>query len=286
MTGYSDSPPRVTFRPIKVDRYARDYLWRHGRRWLLMSATIISAEQMALDLGLERGEWKVVVVPSTFPPHRRPVVYRGVADMAQRNQGVAVPDMGLAVNRIISDFPDDRILIHTVSYRLADALMNRVKGEAQGRLVTYHTAKERRAALELFKEQERSVAIVPSWDRGVDLPDDLCRVIVVAKIPFPYLGDQQISKRLYSPGGKGWYSMQTARTLVQMTGRGMRHEDDWCITFVLDEQFKTNVWSRSKRMLPSWWRDSIRWDGKPPREWEEIAGNNRNQESDRKEQDG
>ena len=42
----------VEFKPISVAPYGNQYLWRHGKRWLLMSATVISAEDMAMSLGI------------------------------------------------------------------------------------------------------------------------------------------------------------------------------------------------------------------------------------------
>lgn len=48
--GYKEN--NVVFKPIVVAPYAREYLWRHGKRWLLMSATIISEMEMARSLGL------------------------------------------------------------------------------------------------------------------------------------------------------------------------------------------------------------------------------------------
>ena len=50
-TGYGSG--NLQFKPIKVDRYAKEYLWQHGLRFLLMSATIISTQEMADSLGLE-----------------------------------------------------------------------------------------------------------------------------------------------------------------------------------------------------------------------------------------
>lgn len=49
-TGYDKGI--VQFKPVRVARYGTKYLWRHVPRWLLMSATVISADQMADDLGL------------------------------------------------------------------------------------------------------------------------------------------------------------------------------------------------------------------------------------------
>lgn len=48
--GYRDN--HVVFKPITVSPYAQDYLWKHGERWLLMSATVISTVEMAMSLGL------------------------------------------------------------------------------------------------------------------------------------------------------------------------------------------------------------------------------------------
>ncbi|MDI6813903.1 MAG: DEAD/DEAH box helicase family protein, partial [Desulfitobacteriaceae bacterium] len=44
-TGYEEG--NVIFKPIQVNEYARKKLWDHGEKFLLMSATIISLEQLA-----------------------------------------------------------------------------------------------------------------------------------------------------------------------------------------------------------------------------------------------
>ena len=51
--------------------------------------------------------------------------------------------------------------------------------------------------------------------------------------------------------------MQTVRSLVQMTGRAMRHEDDTCEIYIIDAQFMENVWKKSKHLLPEWWKEAI-----------------------------
>lgn len=50
-TGYRDN--HVQFRPVRVDRFAKKYLWDSGKRFLLMSATVISTTEMADSLGIE-----------------------------------------------------------------------------------------------------------------------------------------------------------------------------------------------------------------------------------------
>lgn len=42
----------IEFKPVRVDKIAQSKLWRHGSRFLLMSATMISFASMAENLGL------------------------------------------------------------------------------------------------------------------------------------------------------------------------------------------------------------------------------------------
>lgn len=53
-TGYRQG--HVEFKPIKIDRFAPTVLWQHGLRFLLMSATLISTEELADSLGLNYEE--------------------------------------------------------------------------------------------------------------------------------------------------------------------------------------------------------------------------------------
>lgn len=250
------NPRALVMKPVKVDRFMDRLVWDHGSRFLLMSATVISAEQMVRDLGW-RGKWGSVTVPMTFPVENRRIIARGNIDMAAKNKDTAWPQMAMAVNRVLSDHPHDNVLVHTVSYELAAFLYEKVhllhhKG------YTYRNRTERADVLEQFRGSNvPCVLYAPSMDRGVDLPDDLCRVQVVAKVPFPYLGDRQVSARMRLPGGQTWYAVETVRKLVQMTGRGVRSANDWCVTYILDAQFKKNVLARSRRFLPPWWREAV-----------------------------
>lgn len=255
-TGYDQD--QIIFKPVTVDKEAAKVLWHLGRQWLLMSATIISAQQMAEDLGLEDDEWALVEVESTFPKENRPIYVEPVANMTAKEATVEWPKAAKRLSQI-ADWHDERILVHTVSYKLADYLVDKVGKRA----ITYRSASEREQALDRFRESPNGILIAPSFERGIDLPYDQCRVVVVAKIPFPYLGDKQVSKRLYTRGGQGWYAMQTVRALVQMTGRAMRHADDQCEIYIIDRQFMSNIWKKSRRLLPEWWKDALVMGGSP-----------------------
>jgi Rad3-related DNA helicase len=123
-------------------------------------------------------------------------------------------------------------------------------------LITYGSSKEKEAALDRYKRTDSAVLFAPSMDRGVDLPDDLCRVQVIAKIPYPNLADKRIKARLYTPGGQAWYTMHTVRTIVQMAGRAVRHREDYAITYMFDKQFE-KIWGSNSKMFPRYFRDAV-----------------------------
>jgi len=261
MTGYEgdkDEYATIRFKPIHVAEFAHEYLWSRGNQFLLMSATLISPEQMAEDLGLRDDEWEVVHVNSTFPPENRPVIVKPVASMTMKSKDTAWPQMADAVTDIIDENPGVRILIHTVSYHLTSFLIEHIDSTTRNRdsIMSYTDAKMREGVLKRFLGRDDSVLLAPSFERGIDLPEEDCQVIVIAKVPYPYLGDKQINARMRAKGGQSWYAVQTIRSIVQMTGRGMRSRTDWCDTYILDAQFK-RLYRENKRLFPKWWREAL-----------------------------
>lgn len=271
----NDAGPLV-LKPVTVNDYGYGSLWRHGAKWLCMSATIISSDEMAESLGLNEvlgtevermdegmeGEpdhltYATVHVPMTFPLEHRRIVASNVGSMARKSLETTFPKLVDAVTEIIQRHPDDNVLVHTHSYKLNGGLADALREANLLRpILTYGRAKDRDVALSKFRQTPRSVLLAPSMDRGIDLAGDSCRVMLIVKVPFPYLGDKQVSARLHLPGGQTWYNVQTVRTIVQMTGRGVRSGSDWATTYILDGDFM-KFWSKGKTLLPDWWKESV-----------------------------
>jgi ATP-dependent DNA helicase DinG len=256
----SNPDPGLILKPVKVNQHGVRNLWRHGQQWLVMSATIISGDEMSQSLGVV-GDYATVEVPMTFPVENRPIILAPVADITYKNMANGILDLAHAIRVACEKHEGDRIMVHTVSYKLARDLEDELKrgvDRLSGRkIVTYTEGRGRERALEEYKRIPGAVMLAPSMARGIDLPDDLCRVQIIAKCPYPALGDKQIAARLHSPGGQLWYTVKTIRDIVQMTGRAVRHEDDWAVTYIFDQSFGKNLWSRWKRLFPEWWRESV-----------------------------
>ena len=239
--------------PVVVSQYGTKHLWRHGRRWLLMSGTIISSDEMADSLGLPL-DYATVAIPSPFPVENRRIILAPVANVTAKASDEDKARLALAIRRIVERHPG-RVLVHTVSYRLADELIRATNLDRPA--FTYRNANEKAKALAKYLRTPGAVMFAPSMDRGVDLKGDACECQIIAKCPFPYLGDKRISARLRLPNGQTWYTVKTIRDIVQMTGRGVRTPTDVCPTYILDQQFTRNIWARSKLLFPQYFREAV-----------------------------
>jgi Rad3-related DNA helicase len=246
------------FKPVWVRKYAQRALWRHARRALCMSGTILSGEYFARDIGLDPEQTTYSRLPCLFPVENRPIIYRPVANVVYGSKEVELPKLALGLQQVLDAHPDQKILVHSTSYPLRAFLMANLESD---RLIT-HESGNREAQLERFKASSRPLVMVsPSMDRGISLDGDLCRVVVIAKVPYASLGDPQVKRRMAGGNGDGqrWYSMNTISTIIQMSMRACRSSDDWCKTYILDRQFES-LYRKNIEVFPQWFKDAVRRD--------------------------
>ena len=242
---------RYSFKPTWIIEVAHRYFWDHAERWVVMSGT----PPLPRTLGLEPEEWEWIDVPSQFARERRPVYYLGVANLTNKTMAQEVEKIVQPIKEILAKYPNEKGLIHTVSYSLCQYVMS----FGYDRLITHGNGmKEKEHILAEFKKSKEPLVLVsPVMDRGIDLPYDLCRFVICVKVPYPDLSDKQTNNRLYgSRYGKTWYRGEAARSIVQMSMRGMRAVDDECSTWILDSQF-ANLYSKSHELFPDWWREAL-----------------------------
>ena len=114
-------------------------------------------------------------------------------------------------------------------------VINNIKEKYKKRLLYYNNTTEKREILEIFKNNTNSVLIGPSLFEGIDLPDDLCRFIIIMKVPYPCLGDELVQRKIEL--FPTWYNSQTSNYIIQGIGRGVRNKTDWSHTYILDGCF-------------------------------------------------
>ena len=256
---YTGDGRRVEFKPAFVGDYCKEAVWRHAKKWLLMSASVISSASMLRGLGWD-GRYTTVAVPSTFPIENRKVIVRPAGNMSRRSKDDDFGRLAGVVQGLVDEVPEQRVVVHTVSYSLAADLLGAMRLRDRP-VFSYRMAGDRATAISQFVRTAGGVLVAASADRGVDLPDELCRRQIIVKVPYPNMGDRMVRMRAYMGSeGRAWYASATVRSIVQMAGRGVRHKDDWCETYIVDSQFGDGVWSRSRHLFPSWFREAIVWE--------------------------
>lgn len=246
---------KYIFRPLWLtNELAEEFLWRHAKRWVLMSASFLPIHLEAKRLGIPLDEIDYKLLPSTFPVERRRVIVNSVADLVMKNMDVEVPKVIKEVKNILLKHPNERGLIHGVSYRLSKQIFD---GVADPRLLI-HDSSNRQMVVESFLSSEKNTVLIsPSLERGISLDYDKARFQIILKMPWLSLGDKIVAARVYSSKmGNEWFQASALLTVLQMCGRACRSDDDFSITYILDYQFK-KVLLQKPRYLPEWFREAI-----------------------------
>ncbi len=267
---------RLIFKPTWLSpELANKYLWNHSDSWTLVSATFPPIPVLAKQLGLDTDDIDFLELPSTFDPEKSPVHICPVADVTFKNMTVAIPDLIKAVQVILEKHKGQRGIIHCVSWKLCKDIMD---GVGSKRLIT-HTSENRNQVINEFlnmngRYKKDAVLCSPSIERGVDGKGDTTRFVIIVKCPFLNTSDKLVSSRIYSGEiGRLWYKSEALSTCEQMAGRGTRSSDDWCTTYILDEQVN-RIYTQHPSLFSDSFKDQISWT--PPEllsEWEEMFGN-------------
>jgi Rad3-related DNA helicase len=245
-------------KPLDASPYMR--ILRSGATVrIYMSAFPGDKEPFCRSLGLEPDEVAWLRMKSSFPVENRPVVMGLVGSMSRKNQAQTLPAMMRVIDKILTKHHDEKGVIHCHSYELGEKIHGYIAGGShRNRVLFPKKAEDRDVAVAQHYNPKNgpTVLISPSMTEGFDFKDDAARWQIIAKVPYPYLGDKQVLAK--KDQSQEWYSMQAVMMLVQATGRVCRSEDDWGVTYILDSDFK-QLWSSCGSMFPSWWKEAVVW---------------------------
>ena len=177
--------------------------------------------------------------------------------MSYANKAVDFPKIQQVVYRILSSeaYKDKHGMINTGSYENAKILFDNAPPEIRKRLCMYITSKDKADTIQKYKAVKNKVLIGPTLVEGVDLPDDLCRFIIIIKIPYPNISSKTVKAKMNI--FPLWYESTTSNTVIQNIGRGVRNEKDYCTTFILDGCF-TSLYRNTYEQYPVEIRNRIK----------------------------
>jgi len=246
---------KIKIEPLDVSNYFKD-IFDKGMISLLMSATILSKDNLCNSIGLKNDKVKFIKVEeSEFSIEHRPIYLMNVAWLNARTMNQSLPQISKVIDNLLSVHKNDKGIIHTTSYSQLQFIKNNISKENSSRLIESNPKIDRNEMiLKHFQSIKPTVLISPSMFLGVDLKDDLSRFQIIVKVPYPDLTDKRIS--VLKQRNPKWYEWNTILRLVQAYGRSVRNSEDYANTYILDSNI-SYILKNGKDMIPKWFSEAI-----------------------------
>jgi ATP-dependent DNA helicase DinG len=255
--------PQLVAKPLTARYHFPSYFLSPRYKVILMSATIGDTETFTKELGMIAGSWESRRVPSVWEAKVRPVL---IPDDCPKMNYKSTPQekthQALVIAREIKKYPADWCgVVHVSSKMMAKdlarmlsrfGLENRVWVPTEG-ISTEQVMKD---WIVRKKKVAGSIAVAWAWWEGVDLTEE--RICIVAKVPFPSLGDEYESERMHYDGS--FYLQRTAWDVEQGLGRSRRGEaEDYDINGERTQlvMIADGNWNRVKKYLSANLKESV-----------------------------
>ena len=244
---------KFIFKPIDISKYAKEYILDFADYIVFMSATIISHEGFSLTLGLPYDKIVSIKEESPFPVENKPIIFHPAGSMSYKSIDKTLPNLVKYVEAILDSHSSEKGIIHTHSTKISKYIFNNINKKYKNRLLIAFGADRDDVLKKHIKSRNKTVLLTPSMAEGVDLKGDLSKFQIICKIPFPFLGDKSVVKKMNK--WSWWYDTQTVRTIIQSVGRSIRSETDTAVTYILDEDWQ-RVMKKSHSIIPEDFRKS------------------------------
>jgi len=236
--------------PVDISTAPPMYWPKDVKKIVLLSATIGRKDIPAL--GLHRKRVLYLDCKSPIDPERRPVVIDPQFSVSRNAIGTTLPRLVEYIEQVAAAHPHEKGVIHA-TYAMAQLL----RGTLQGPRYLFHEKEERREVYQRFREappESGAILVACGMYEGIDLPEDLGRWQIIAKVPWPSLGDPGVDYQMRKD--PEWYLWETARKWIQACGRICRTPTDFGVTVCPDSSVE-RLLREGKHLFPSWLLDGI-----------------------------
>ena len=225
----------VTLNRLNEDVLMKRHFHPYYKYAVYMSATIGDPKEFAKNAAFT--DYDFLDIPSTFDFTYSKIFFVPGYKMSIKYKDASLPVVAEMISNIMELYNTFRGCILVSSYTMAKDIRDYLPLYQRDRVLLYENSREKIDMLNRYKYGKNNFVLIgPSLFDGISLDDDLCRFIIIAKIPYPDLSNKFCNKkREINPA---WYSSQAALSIIQGVGRGVRSETDWCQTFILDDCFQ------------------------------------------------
>lgn len=241
----------VEMKPVYASFLFNDTFNQVSNKFLFMSATPPPKDIFCETFNLDEKDVEYFQLPSPFPIENRRVYAMNYCSMSYRVLDSNLPIIVDIIDDILDTKVAERVMVHTGTYKIANYVYNNSRHRKRMLLTQSDTRDE---MVETYKESKNKVLLSPSLMEGLSLDYDLCRVQIVIKVPYPSLADKRM--KIIADENPNMYKYQAVQKLIQACGRGVRHEDDFCETFVFDSNFNSLL-QYNRNLFPEWFLDAV-----------------------------
>ena len=235
----ADGHLSVSFRCTKEDYMIYKYLLSRAPAKVLLSATVGGIDAYKENMGfryLDNKNVEFEIIPSTFNFEKSPIHFLNKFKMSFREKETSFQYLKNVIYSICeTKFLNDRGMIQTGSYAFAKQLYNEAPINIKQRMLLYNGSKEKTTCIKIHELSNNTILVGPSLNEGIDLPGELCRFIIIMKVPYPSLADKLVKEKMKL--FPLWYNATTSNDIIQGIGRGVRYNGDWCVSYILDACF-------------------------------------------------
>ena len=253
----------INFKSLTAVKAFGDVLRDKAERMLFMSATILDFDGYCRDLGIDPAEAAFLDLTSDFPADNRPVYYmpqmKMNAQWMKPENAASREAMQTALLQLLGMHDDESGIVHTASFKMAEWYVDFLSNHNIKHQVMHHnpsSGDKREDVIKAYQDRAETgkptLLISPSITEGLDLYDDRGRFAIFAKIPFGFLGDQWIKRRMDLSGA--WYQRQALIQVMQGCGRIVRSKEDIGSTYILDGAWQY-LYSNNYSTVPTWWHE-------------------------------
>ncbi len=242
----------IKITPLFAYDFSQNMMFRKANKILLMSGTILNKYDYCKNLGIPIDDCEFLSLDSPFPVENRKIFVLNSGSMSRKNMQNTLPFLIEDIRKVLELHKHQKGIIHVSSHNIAKLIY---QGVDDPRLIIANQFANRDEMLQYhYNSEDNTVLISPSMMQGLDLKDDLSRFQIIAKVPFPNLGDKYIATK--KDLVKHWYQYQTAKTMVQAYGRSIRSQQDYAVTYIMDQDFNF-LYKNNKQLFPKYFCQAI-----------------------------
>ena len=220
----------ITFNCLEESYMMKKYFHQWTGFTILMSATFADPVEYIRSIALSGA--KYIKVQSTFNFDKSPIFFYNQRRMSYNQIEANLPWLCATINEILDKHPHENGIIHSASYSLTMKILEGLSPKNKRRILVYSGTQEKKQVLEMLKKDNSKVLMGPSLLEGLDLKDNISRFQIFAKVPYLSLSDKFVKVKMQI--NPGWYRWAAVLAILQGTGRSVRHETDYAVTYILD----------------------------------------------------